>query len=243
MEHESHIVLDGTSNVRDLSWTLGNASRLPGSGFVLRSANLDRLSPGGRRRFGELGIGVVIDLRGKVEAAAAPEFEGTMRVHLPIEPTVVAEILAHHAAGTLGVATAVGVMEDTYRRYIVDHAAVFAEVLHRVLSARRRRVLLHCAAGKDRTGVAAALVLTALGVPRPAIMEDYLLSNRLYRPAEARTLGIPDDVRHAVLRVRPSYLESAFAATVAGWGGPQNYLENELGIGAREREAMREAIV
>jgi protein-tyrosine phosphatase len=237
MQHESHIVLDGTSNVRDLGWPVSG----PGRRRVVRSAHLDQLSPNGRRAFAELGIAVVIDLRGKAEAAAAPMLDGTRRVHLPIEPTVVAELLDQRARGTLNVDSAVAVMQGAYRRFVLDHAAVFAELLHNVLAARQRPVLFHCAAGKDRTGVAAALLLTALGVPPDVIMEDYLLSNRLYR-AHAATTELPEAVREAIIKVHPSYLGSAFAAMAEGWGGADQYLDQALGIGAREREALREAM-
>lgn len=240
MEHECHIVLDGASNVRDLGW-FASPHRRPATRRVLRSASLDRLSQHGLGAFAELGVAVVIDLRGKEEAAAAPEFKGTTRVHLPIEPTVVSELLAHLAAGTLSVDRAVAVMERTYRCYVVEHAGVFAELLHHVLAARHRPVLFHCAAGKDRTGVAAALILSALGISPEVIMEDYLLSNRLYRPLVPGTTHIPDDVREAILKVRPSYLQAAFGAMTEGWGGPERYLERALGFGAREREALREA--
>jgi protein-tyrosine phosphatase len=241
VEQGRHIHLDGASNVRDLTWVL--ADRPAESRRVVRSANLDRLSADGRRRFGELGIAVVIDMRGKAEAADAPELEGTTRVHLPIEPSVVADLVAERAAGTLSVASAIGVMEQTYRQYIRDHVAVFAALFHHVLSANQRPVLFHCAAGKDRTGVAAALLLTALDVSPAAIMEDYLLSNALYRPAERRNADVlPADIRETITKVRPSFLEAAFAAMTEGWGGPDVYLEKALGIGPRERAAMRKAI-
>jgi protein-tyrosine phosphatase len=241
VEQAGQIVLDGASNVRDLGWAVGTHPRR--AARVLRSANLDGLSPEGRRRFGELGISVVIDLRGKAEAADAPELEGATRVHLPIEPTVAAELVAQRAAGRLSVASAMRVMERTYRDYVVDHVAVFAALLHHVLSASHKSVLFHCAAGKDRTGVAAALVLTALGAPPATIMQDYLLSNRFYRPTEPRADDIlPGEIRQAIVKVRPSYLESAFAAMTEGWGGADGYLENALGIGPRERAALRAAI-
>jgi protein-tyrosine phosphatase len=242
MEHESQIVVDGTSNFRDVSWPARNGRLAAGTRRVFRSAHLDRLSPEGLRRFTELGIGVVIDLRGQAEAAAAPDFVGARRVHLPIEPTVMADLRQLIALGTLSVAAAIAVMESTYRRYVLDHAAVFATILHHVLEAKQRPVLFHCAAGKDRTGVAAALILTALGVSPSVVMEDYLLSNRLYRPAPPSTREFPDDVRAATIKVRPSFLESAFAAINEGWGGPDQYLEKELGIGVRERAVLREAI-
>jgi protein-tyrosine phosphatase len=241
MEHLSHIILDGTTNVRDLSWPLATALR-PGTRRIFRSACLDRLSPHGLRAFCELRVGLVIDLRGKEEAAAAPQLEGTVRVHLPIEPTVVAQLLRHRVAGTLSAAVAAEVMEDTYRDYIINHTEIFTGVFHHIIKARHQPVLFHCAAGKDRTGVAAALILTALGVPPSVIMEDYLLSNQLYRSPNLGTVDIPDDVREAILKVRPSYLEAAFAAMIEGWGDPDQYLEKALGIGTRERAAIREAM-
>src|SRR6266705_7079112 len=82
MDDGGHIVLDGASNVRYVTWVLG--ARAPATGCVLRSANLDQLSAAGRRRFGELRVAIVIDLRGKAEAAAAPQLDGATRIHLPI---------------------------------------------------------------------------------------------------------------------------------------------------------------
>ena len=241
MEHVNHIVLDGTTNVRDLSWPFA-MTRQPGTRRIFRSACLDRLSAHGRRAFCELRVGLVIDLRGQQEAAAAPQLEGTIRVHLPIEPTVAAQLLRLQAAGTLSASAAVGVMEDTYRDYIVNHTAIFTVVFHHIIKAKHQPVLFHCAAGKDRTGVAAALILTALGVTPSIIMQDYLLSNQLYRSPNLGAIDIPDDVREAILKVRPSYLEAAFATMTDGWGGPDQYLEKALGVGPREREAIREAM-
>lgn len=241
MEHECHIVIDGASNVRDLGWFCSPTRRLA-TRRLFRSANLDKLSVGGLGSLSQLGVAVVIDLRGKDEAAAAPQIEGTTRVHLPIEPTVVAELLAQLAAGTLSADSAAAVMERTYRWYVVQHAATFAALLQHLLTVRDRPVLFHCAAGKDRTGVAAALVLTALGIAPDVIMEDYLLSNQLYRPLGPGTAQIPEDVREAIVKVQPSYLEAAFGAMREGWGEPVRYLEKELGFGAREREALREAL-
>jgi protein-tyrosine phosphatase len=242
MEHTSHVVLDGATNVRDLTWAL-SASRQLGTKRLFRSANLDQLSAQGRLAFAELRVGVVIDLRGKREAAAAPEFEGTKRVHLPIEPTVVAKVLQHHAAGTLNVASAIGIMESTYRHFIVNHTEVFTGVFRQVLQAKKRPVLFHCAAGKDRTGVAAALILTAMGVAPSVVMEDYLLSNQFYRPPSLGVSHFPDEVRDAILKVRPSYLEAALGAMIEVSGGADQYLEKALGIGVREREAIREAMI
>ncbi|HUN50249.1 MAG TPA: tyrosine-protein phosphatase [Candidatus Sulfotelmatobacter sp.] len=238
MQHESHIPLEGASNTRDLGWLFGAGGRRR----VFRSATLDNLTAAGRRRFLELNVAVIIDLRGRAEAAEAKEFSGVERIHLPIEPNVVGELRAHAVAGTLDVPAAQAVMANTYRRYITDYAPVFAEVLRHVLAARRRPVLFHCAAGKDRTGVAAALILAGLGVPQETIMQDYLLSNQLYRPLATSASEIPPDIRAAIIQVRPSYLEAAFAAIAEGWGSAEAYLATALGIGARERAALHDAL-
>jgi protein-tyrosine phosphatase len=242
MEHASHIPVEGTSNLRDLSWPLAAGARRAITRRVFRSANLDRLSPAGAAQFGALGVGVVIDLRGRAEAAAAPAFAGATRVHLPIEPNVQAELRVHIAAGTLSVAAAVAVMERTYRMYVLEYAQVFAEILHRTLDAKRQPVLFHCAAGKDRTGVAAALILLSAGVAPATVMEDYLLSNHFYRPTAASTLEIPDDVRAALIKVQPSFLEASLAAIDEAFGSTEAYLDRALGIGPSERAAMRAAI-
>lgn len=235
------IAVNGASNFRDLAWPFG-APGHAGAGRIFRSAHLDRLSAAGLRTVAGLGIGLVIDLRGASEAAAAPSLEGVARVHLPIEPTVAGELMRRHAAGSLTAAVAAGIMEDAYRRFVTEHAAVFARMLEIIAEPPWRPVVFHCAAGKDRTGVAAALILTALGADPAAIMEDYLLSNRFYR-APVSSLGLQGDVREAIMGVRPSYLEAAFAAIREGWGGADQYLERALGVGPRQREALREALL
>lgn len=235
------IAVDGASNFRDLAWLFDAPG--PGRGRIFRSAHLDRLSEDGLRTFAGLGIGLVIDLRGKAEAAAARSFAGTARVHLPIEPTVAGELLRRRISGTLTAATAAAIMEDTYRQFITGHAAVFARMLELIAGQPWRPVVFHCAAGKDRTGVAAALILTALEVDPAAIMTDYLLSNRFYRPPRLSGLDLESGVREAIFGVRTSYLEAAFAAMREGWGGPDQYLERALGVGPRQRRALREAIL
>jgi protein-tyrosine phosphatase len=85
-------------------------------------------------------------------------------------------------------------------------------------------------------------VLTAVGARPATIMQDYLLSNRFFHPAPRADDVVPSEIRQAITKVQPSYLESAFAAMTEGWGGADGYLENALGIGPRERAALRVAI-
>ncbi len=66
--------------------------------------------------------------------------------------------------------------------------------------------MIHCTAGKDRTGFACALILHTLGVPDDVISEDYLLTNRFYRRDPAAGSDLPDDVRQVLGTVQASFL-------------------------------------
>lgn len=120
-------------------------------------------------------------------------------------------------------------------------------------------LIFHCSAGKDRTGVAAALVLSAIGVPRETIYEDYLLTNEavdlerhFFRAADtALGLGrsweglarLSNEARRALFVADADYLGAAFTAIELAHGTVERYLEAELGVGPAERERLREVLV
>jgi protein-tyrosine phosphatase len=99
--------------------------------------------------------------------------------------------------------------------------------------------VIHCTAGKDRTGFACALVLHALGVSDETIAEDYLLTNRFYRRDPSSSPDLPDDVRQAIGSVEASFLAAGFDTIRAAYGDFENYFRNGLGLGASERDELR----
>jgi protein-tyrosine phosphatase len=115
-------------------------------------------------------------------------------------------------------------------------------------------LLFHCAAGKDRTGIAAALMLSALDVPRELILEDYALTNQvgnldrmlaLRFDAQAavgavteRSTTLAPEVQGALLVADPDYLEAALQSMAALRGSVQQFLSSELGVGRAERERL-----
>ena len=113
---------------------------------------------------------------------------------LPIEPTVVAALRARLAGGVaLSSADALEVMRDSYRNYVRYNTPSFRALFAHLLE-DRAPLVIHCTAGKDRTGFACALILHALGVPDEVIAEDYLLTNRFYRRDPSASSDLPDDV-------------------------------------------------
>jgi protein tyrosine/serine phosphatase len=124
----------------------------------------------------------------------------------------------------------------------------------RALAATDGPSLIHCAAGKDRTGVAVALFHTALGVHRDDIMADYLLTNVSGRSeqrvaaamAAIRTLygeRLDEDAAHALVSAAPDYLEAAFAGIERGHGSVEAYLRDVLGVDAAWHEAAARRLI
>ena len=102
----------------------------------------------------------------------------------------------------------------------------------------RAPLVIHCTAGKDRTGFACALILHALGVPDDLIAQDYLLTNRFYRRDPSASSDLPDDVRQVLGSVEASFLAAAFDAIGADYGNLENYFRDGLGLTPGERARL-----
>ncbi len=122
---------------------------------------------------------------------------------------------------------------------------LFAEALRR-LATTRGRVLVHCTAGKDRTGTLAALLLDMLGVPREAIVADYMRSKnapgfaKLREEVAARMsapgVAIDEDKAEALIGVKPAYVTAVFDAIEARSGSVERYfLESDVDRGVIDR--------
>src|SRR6202000_1688644 len=99
-------------------------------------------------------------------------------------------------------------MRESYRNYVRHNTHSFRTLFGHLLE-DRAPLVIHCTAGKDRTGFASALILHALGVPDDVIAEDYLLTNRHYRRDVSASNDLPDDVRQVLGTVEASFLAAA----------------------------------
>jgi protein-tyrosine phosphatase len=140
-----------------------------------------------------------------------------------------------------------GAMSEVYRHLPFEQAPSFAEMFKR-LAAGRVPLVFNCSAGKDRTGLAAALIMTVLGVSRDVIEEDYLLTNDAIEGLSNFLVGNPDythliekRIEHAqpLLRAELDYLHAAFAAIEAEHDSVDAYLTDKLGVSAADRDAIR----
>ena len=145
------------------------------------------------------------------------------------------------AAGErLDAAAAARLMRELYRSLVSDQAHRFAAMFEPLLQDDTPAVL-HCTAGKDRTGFAAALILLALEVPREVVMQDFLLSNELYRRPELPPVTqTPREALEVLWRVEEGFLQTALDALDAEHGGVEVYLEQRLGLGPAARRHLAE---
>lgn len=229
----------GATNFRDLGGYAGQDGRVVKWRRIFRSDHLAGLTATDQALLAELGVTRAIDFRGKAEGAAhAYAIPGVAYHPLVIEPTVVQRALELQATGrALTAQDAVGLMQQTYRGFVHENAPRFAE-LFRLLLASDAPTVFHCTAGKDRTGFAAALILLALGVPRDTVMQDYLLTNNLYRRPAGMGSHAPEEVLAVLWRVQEEFLDAALHMVDQDYGGVQTYLVDVLGVDATAQRQL-----
>jgi protein-tyrosine phosphatase len=234
-----HLNLQGASNFRDLGGYRTVDGRSVRWRQLFRSNHLGHLTETDVAIVRGLKLRSAFDFRGIEERKAAICALEDVAVHsLPIEPTVVAALRARLAAGSLSPAVALEIMRESYRDYVRNNTHRFRALFAHLLD-DRAPLVIHCTAGKDRTGFACALMLHTLGVPDDVIAEDYLLTNRFYRRDPASASDLPDDVRQAIGCVEASFLASAHDAIRADYGDLENYLTQGLALGKSERAALQ----
>jgi protein-tyrosine phosphatase len=238
--HARHLNLEGASNFRDLGGYPTGDGRSLRWRRIFRSNHLGHLTEADVKVVRGLGVTSAFDFRGVDERKAGECVMEEVKVHsLPIEPTVVAALRARLQARALSSADALEIMRDSYRGYVRTNTHSFRELFARILDASAPLVI-HCTAGKDRTGFAVALILHALGVPEQVISEDYLLTNRYYRRDPNAASDLPVDVRQAIGSVESSFLAAGFDAVNSQYGDLEGYFSDGLGLGPPERSDLKQ---
>jgi protein tyrosine/serine phosphatase len=251
------IELENAVNVRDVGGVpAGNDQKIQ-TGRLIRSDNLQDLSPGDVRQLVDhLGLTTVIDLRSSSEVAA--EGPGPLRAvdaveHLHFSVLPESHGMTDASSDALAVGRERAIARDPedllgafYQGYLEDRPDSIVGAL-RAIAAAPGAALVHCAAGKDRTGVVVALALTALDVPRDLVVADYaataerigaVLARLRASPTYAADVDALPDEEH---RPKAATMER-FLARLDARGGVLGWLA-EHGFGSVDVNALRAKLV
>lgn len=228
---------------------------------LLRTGSLANLSSEDQHLLEQIPVKLDIDLRSPAEVRQDPDKPLSTAVyhHLPVfdvdetdashSDEEIAKIMQKPGNGYRH-------MLDVYQRMATINSAKAAfQALFSLLLENNEQgaVLFHCTAGKDRTGMAAFLILSALGVPEKTIMQDYLLTNDVTREvrhkwlrqlrAKLQELGASEALienRNALASVNADYLTTAITAIEDQAGDVQHYLTDYLRLSPSDLKQLRE---
>ena len=253
------LVLEGVHNFRDCGgYAVSGGGRLQ-RGVLWRSGQHHGATDPDLREIAGLGLGSVFDLRTSKERETHPcrrpqdfaaqvfHCEDPVRTHAP--HIAAAEMARWRTAGAM--------RESLVRNYGgICFRPELQTMMRRYLShlaEGQGPSLIHCMAGKDRTGIAVAMLHLSVGVHKDDVLEDYLLTNTA-GDSEARIAAganamlaltglLAEDVVRVLMGVEAEYLETAFAAVDERHGSIDAYLDEALGMSAAAREKLRAVLV
>ena len=228
-----HLALEGSLNTRELGGYATAAGPTTQWQRLLRSDNLHQLTETDQQALLDYGVRTLIDLRGADELHEAPNvFAQHPRVSYHNIP-LFAPLMRNNG---LGAGSSANFDLGTLYRLALDHCQeTIAKVLELLAQADDGVSLFHCTAGKDRTGIIAALLLSLAEVDEPTIVEDYALTAQHIEPMLAqlrmRALKQGHDVEryNRMLLAEPPAMESMLKYLEGKYGGVEPYL-NILGL-------------
>lgn len=246
--------LDGVVNFRDFG---GYATQGGGEvvrGKLFRTASFAEASEKDMAWLSTLDAKFIVDLRRPEERAEQPNLWPGDHVRVVTNDEGYRELAPHIGVMTqtdLTAASARAYMITAYTHYPYEprYVALFRAWLHG-LADEGGPAIVHCAAGKDRTGVACMLVLTALGVDRETIIADYELTNTavdyatrmpLIRQRISERAGheVSEEAVRPMLGVHRDYLEAAYAVIAERYPDVPSYMDDVLGVDAAMVEKLR----
>ena len=249
-------------NLRDMGGITTEDGRVLRPGLVYRAGALSKLDAGGRAAVDALGLRTIVDLRTPYEReryGTSYTPPGARLVLLPMDSGDLTKTLVPAIKGGRFEEVPMDVLSQINRALIRGAYPQLATLMRLLAAPERRPLLFHCSHGKDRTGLVAALLLSALGASWSTVETDYLRSNdtphihnvafraRLHRMARwvtRRPWKTPDvSPLLRLLSVDAEFLGAARIEMAASHGDVDGYLTQRLAVHPALRERLREAFL
>lgn len=261
-EPGGRIVLEGLPNTRDVGGIPAAGGRFVKHARLIRSGALARATSRDLETLvDDYDVRTVIDLRTEEERREKPDPEDQLvGVRFEDAPVLSASTFGVTREGGMKQAIKAlrtlkndpaSIMAEVYAGMMTDGQSQqgFARFFQDVLAADEGAVLWHCTIGKDRAGLAAALLLHALGVAPEDIMQDYLATNH-YAQSETQSIvdalssfglgGKLDASIQVINSADPRFLHAALDAVEKNYGSLDAYVRDQLGVSDEQRDTLRE---
>ena len=228
-------MLTAQPNFRDLGGIPASEGRIVRPGLLFRSGDLSTLTEEDIRVVESIGLATIIDFRAHREVEKRPDKEiSTVKeiIFLPIHDA--ARDIAEKYFDANDAKGLENILVMDYRRLVTDHVDEYRKFFEVLSLTGNLPLVFHCAAGKDRTGLAAALLLYSLGVGWSEIWKDYLDSNHYTTPTMQKIIrkltdkGKNGAILRPLLEVREGYLNAALDQVEKSYGSMDYFLQKVL---------------
>jgi protein-tyrosine phosphatase len=234
-------LLSSQPNFRDLGGIPSRTGKTVRPGLIFRSGDLFNLSPEDTAILEDVGLRTIVDFRSDREILKRPDAPNAglkNYLHFPIEDAArekAMQLFNERNADGLK-----NLLVEDYRRMVTDHADAFRDFFSAIENPDNLPLVFHCAAGKDRTGLAAWFLLAALDVPGEVIREEYLATNVFSKSFADKIVkktsenGFNGEIIRPLLEVRDEYINAALEVIEERYGGMNRFLEVDLQVNAEK---------
>lgn len=249
-EIEKELKVKKVHNFRAVGNIKNTEGRTLKEGMFYRSAHLHKLKKKSFKQFSELGITEIIDLRNSKEIFQSPDRlpNGiTYKKYSAFEDEgdQLSQARKLVLKGKVNASDADKRMVDFYREYVTENPETIKTIITEIMESEKP-ILYHCTAGKDRTGIVTALILTILKFDKETIYNEYLLSNNFRKPLVDKRLQLANNLHFLYPKmdlqvleklswVEKRYLDAAFEEINKKYGSTDAYIQQVLGISEAKR--------
>lgn len=237
--------MQGIFNFRDMGGYVNKENRSIRWGKLYRSGSIAMASPYDRKMLNILGIKTIIDLRTQRESLTFPIIYRSPQVYnLPLRGNRHDIFFNQILARKMERSAILSYDQSIFNFIIENNSDYFINLFDILLEEKNYPVVIYCSLGKDRTAIAAALILAALEMDSDLILDDYLLSNKEinYHALVRNSEAYPEDVLEnftALFSAHEETINRSFDALIANYGSIDNYFEQELKLTDQKREKLK----